>query len=108
MGVGGLSSDFFFRLMEKLFEIVLIHKVFGELFWGDGFVGDHDIGGEFGGVIFPVGVIIDGPECIREVGSDKKMVFFFLVNFGVFVFHNDYFIYITKNDGIDSTIYIRD
>ncbi len=33
---------------------------------------------------------------MREISSDKEMIFLFFVYFGVFVFHNDYFIYITK------------
>jgi hypothetical protein len=93
MGIGGLSSEFFLGLVEESFEVFFIHEVFGELLGSDGFVGYDEIGREFGGVVFPVGVIIDGTEGVREVGSDQQVVLFLFVYFGVFVFHNDYFIY---------------
>ena len=93
MGIGGLGPEFFLGLVEEPFEVLFVHEVFGELLWSDGFVGYDEIGREFGGVVFPVGVIIDGAEGVREVGSDEQVVLFLLVNFSVFVFHNDYFIY---------------
>lgn len=93
MGIGGFSPQFFLGLVEEPFEVLFVHQVSGELLGSDGFVGYDEIGREFGGVVFPVGVIIDGAEGMREIGSDQQVVLFLLVYFGVFVFHNDYFIY---------------
>lgn len=57
--------------MKESLQVLFVHKVFGDLLRSDGFVGYDDVGGEFGGIVFPGSIIIDGSEGVGQISSDK-------------------------------------
>ena len=70
MSVVGLGFNLFFRFIEEPFQILLIHKIFCDLLRSDCLVGYDNIGGKFGGVVFPINVTVDSSQGIGEIGSD--------------------------------------
>ena len=70
MSVCSLSFNLFFRFIEEPFQILLVHKIFGDLLRSDCFVGYDNIGGKFGGVVFPINVTVDSSQGIGEICRD--------------------------------------